>query len=71
MPKVIKSGPRADFFAKGGSGHMFGPQKAGPQEAGVTSKSPKGDGGKWAKGGSGHMFGAQHANTIVPGKSGK
>ena len=71
MPKVIKSGPRPDFFAKGGSGKMFGQQHAGPQKPGITSKDPSGDGGKWAKGGSGHMFGKQSAGPARGGETTK
>ncbi len=67
--KVVKSG--GGSFAKGGSGHMFGKQSAGPKSPGQTGKAQSGSGGKWAKGGSGKMFGRQHANARVPGKTGK
>jgi len=58
-------------FAKGGSGHMFGKQSAGPKSAGITGKAQSGSGGKWAKGGSKQMFGKQNAGTRTPGRSGK
>ncbi len=67
--KVISSSKPA--FAKGGSGHMFGKQSAGPKSPGVSHKAQSGSGGKWAKGGSGKMFGKQSAGTRTPGKSGK
>jgi hypothetical protein len=67
--KVIsKSAPA---FGKGGSGHMFGKQSAGPKSPGITGKAQSGSGGKFAKGGSKGMFGKQTAGTRVPGKTGK
>ena len=47
--KVVKSGSMTPV--RGGSGHMFGKQHAGPKKAGVTGKSDTGNGGKFAKGG--------------------
>ncbi len=44
-------------FAKGGNNHMFGPQTAGPEQAGGTAHKTSGSGGEFAKGGSGKMFG--------------
>lgn len=67
--KVIKSS--GGSFAKGGSGHMFGKQTAGPKTAGITGKAQSGSGGKFAKGGSGKMFGRQNAGPRTPGKTGK
>jgi hypothetical protein len=67
--KVISKKPGA--FAKGGSGHMFGKQHAGPQIPGQTAQKEKNAGGKFAKGGSGHMFGKQSANPRRPGVTGK
>ncbi len=71
MAKVLKSGARPDFFAKGGTTHMFGKQSAGPQEPGTTSHDTAGDGGKFAKGGKTHMFGKGSANTAQPGQTAK
>jgi len=67
--KVIKSG--GGSFAKGGSGHMFGKQSAGPKSSGITGKAQSGSGGKFAKGGSGKMFGRQTAGPRASGKTGK
>jgi len=67
--KVVSSG--AGNWAKGGSGHMFPRQSAGPQEAGCTGHQTKGDGGKFAVGGKGHMFGKQSASTMPAGQTGK
>jgi hypothetical protein len=61
---------KAGSFAKGGSGHMFGKQSAGPQKSGTTGKVGFG-GGKFAKGGSGHMFGKQSAGPRKAGVTGK
>lgn len=47
--KVIKSGKMTPV--RGGPGHMFGKQHAGPQKPGTAAKTPSGSGGKWAKGG--------------------
>ncbi|QGM46111.1 hypothetical protein [Methylocystis heyeri] len=74
MAKVESTSAGEKFFAKGGSGHMFGKQHAGTQEEGVTSHETAGGGGEgkyFAKGGSKHMFGKQHANTMTPGQTGK
>lgn len=60
-------------FAKGGGGHMFGKQSAGPQKPGVSGKSSSGSGGgaKFASGGKKHMFGKQGASPMPAGRSGK
>jgi hypothetical protein len=71
MAKSKVKSTKAGNFAKGGSGHMFGKQSAGPMKPGVTGKSNSGNGGKWAKGGSGHMVGKQSANPRRPGVTGK
>lgn len=74
MAKVESSSEGGKYFAKGGSGHMFGKQNAGTQEEGITSHETSGEGGQgkyFAKGGSGKMFGKQHANTQTPGQTGK
>ena len=63
--KVVKSGKMTPV--RGGSGHMFGKQWAGPKKAGVTGKAQSGSGGKWGKGGSGHMFGKQTAKKAKAG----
>ncbi len=57
MAGFMKKTEKKADFAKGGNTHMFGPQKAGEQEEGVTEHETSGDGGKFAKGGSGKMFG--------------
>lgn len=70
--KVMKSS--APGFVKGGGGHMFGKQSAGPRKSlsnAGTGKAQSGSGGKFGKGGSGHMFGKQSANARRPGVTGK
>ena len=71
MPKVIKSGARPEFFAKGGSGKMFGPQHASPMPEGTTSRPDGGKASKWPEGGKGHMFGKQTTSPIPEGRTGK
>jgi hypothetical protein len=74
MGKVISSGARPDFFAKGGTGKMFGKGTAGKATEGVSGKesnSPPGGSDKFASGGKGKMFGKQSANKMTPGQSGK
>lgn len=72
MGKVKSSGERPGFFAKGGTGKMFGKGSAGPAESDVSGKESNDlGGGKWAKGGSGKMFGKGSANAAVSGQSGK
>lgn len=55
--KVKSSSSGGGKFAKGGTGHMFGPQGADPMVSGQTAASAGKGGGKFAKGGKGHMFG--------------
>lgn len=58
MANVHKEKSHNVEFAKGGSGHMFGPQKAGEQEPGETAHDAgAGSGDKFASGGKGKMFG--------------
>jgi hypothetical protein len=74
MGKVIKSGEQPGFFAKGGTGKMFGKGTAGKAEAeqsGKDSNSPPGGNEKFASGGKGKMFGKGSANKMTPGQSGK
>jgi hypothetical protein len=74
MGKVISSGARPDFFAKGGTGKMFGKGTAGRSAEGISGKesnSPPGGSEKFASGGKGKMFGKQNANKMTPGQSGK
>jgi hypothetical protein len=74
MGKVISSSTRPDFFAKGGTGKMFGKGTAGRSTEGVSGKesnSPSGGSDKWASGGKGKMFGKQSASKATPGQSGK
>lgn len=47
--KVVKSGKMTPV--RGGPGHMFSQQHAGPKKPGVTGKISNASGGKWAKGG--------------------
>lgn len=47
--KVVKSGTMTPV--RGGKGHMFGKQHAGPQKPGGSAHNVKGSGGKFAKGG--------------------
>ena len=65
--KVIKSGKMTPV--RGGKGHMFGKQHAGPKKPGITAKADKGDGGKWAKGGGTGYVGKQGKST--PSVAGK
>jgi hypothetical protein len=74
MGKVLSSGDKSGFFAKGGTGKMFGKGTAGKAAEGVSGKesnSPPGGSEKWPKGGSGSMFGKGSAGKKVPGISGK
>ena len=56
-------------FAEGGDGHMFGPQKAGPDKPGNTGKDP-GTGAKFAAGGKGKMFGYTPSQDAKSGQTG-
>ena len=74
MGKVLSSGDKPGFFAKGGTGKMFGKGTAGKAADGVSGKesnSPPGGSEKFASGGKGHMFGKQSASKATPGQSGK
>jgi hypothetical protein len=74
MGKVESRSEKPEFFAKGGSGKMFGKGTAGKAADGVSGKqsnSPDGGGDKFASGGSGKMFGKGSAGKKVPGVSGK
>ena len=66
--KVVKSGSMTPV--RGGGGHMFGKQHAGPKKAGVTGKADTGKGGKFGKGGpTGKIGGKQpKAGKAVAGK---
>lgn len=57
--KTISKGPLKEGGAKGGSGHMFGRQSAGPKNPGTSGKDQSGSGGKWAKGGAKGQVGKQ------------
>lgn len=70
MAKAMGKTPSVQF-AKGGGTGMFGKQHAGPQEAGVTGHTTKGDGGRFAAGGKGKMFGKGMANTAEAGRVAK
>jgi hypothetical protein len=72
VAKVIKKSDGAGFFAKGGSGHMFGPGCADPAPAGVSVKDSQGSGGgkfEYAHAGKSHMFGKGYANQAPAGVS--
>ena len=69
-PKVTKEGQHNVEFAEGGDGHMFGPQKAGPDKPGNTGKDGGGGGGKFAKGGTGKMFGFSPSMDVKAGQTG-
>ncbi len=62
--KVIKSGKMT--AVRGGSGHMFGKQHAGPKKPGVAGKADKGDGGKYGRGGGTGYVGKQGKSTPSP-----
>jgi len=59
--KVIKSGTMTPV--RGGNGHMFGKQSAGPKTPGITGKAQSGSGGKWAKGGGTGKVGNQKGSS--------
>ena len=59
--KVVKSGTMK--AVRGGPGHMFGKQHAGPKKSGITGKAQTGDGGKWAKGATGPALGSVFQGT--------
>lgn len=69
--KVISTKSLVGGGAHGGSGSMFGKQKAGSRAPGVTGKKDSGGGGKFGKGGPGHMIGKQQAGARRPGVTGK
>jgi hypothetical protein len=74
MGKVISSGDKPGFFAKGGTGKMFGKGKVGEAasgQSGKESQTPPGSSDKFASGGKTKMFGKQSANKMTPGQSGK
>jgi hypothetical protein len=65
--KVIKSGKMT--AVRGGPGHMFGKQSAGPKSSAHTGKAQSGRGGKWAKGGGTGNVGSQgKSSKVVPGR---
>ncbi len=70
MAAFTKKSEHNVTFAKGGDNHMFGPQKAGEQAAGVTEHDAgAGSGDKFAKGGSGKMFGYAGSQPAQAGKT--
>lgn len=65
--KVVKSGTMK--AVRGGPGHMFGKQHAGPKKSGITGKAQSGDGGKWAKGGpTGKVGNSTKSSPAVKGR---
>ena len=59
--KTIKSGKMTPV--RGGPGHMFGKQHAGPKKPGVSGKISNTSGGKWAKGGGTGYIGNQRGSS--------
>lgn len=71
MAKSKREGEHNVEFAKGGSTHMFGPQKAGQQASGETeTESGQYSGDKFACGGSGKMFGFAGSQPAKSGQTG-
>ena len=65
--KVVKSGKMTPV--RGGPGHMFGKQSAGPKVPGHTGKVQSSRGGKFAKGGSTGNVGRQgKSSPVVAGR---
>lgn len=65
--KVVKSGKMTPV--RGGPGHMFGKQHAGPKTPGITGKAQSGNGGKFGKGGPSGKVGKQgKSEKAKPGK---
>lgn len=65
--KVVSSGKMK--AVRGGSGHMFGRQTAGPKKPGVSGKAQTGTGGKFGKGGgSGHVGRQGVSSKAVSGR---
>jgi len=56
-------------YAKGGSGHMFGPGGANPAVAGSTSNDARGKGAQFASGGKTSMHGFTGSRAARPGNS--
>lgn len=70
MAAFLKKTAKSADFAEGGNTHMFGPQKVGKQQAGVTETSDAGGtGDKFAKGGSSKMFGYAGSQAAEAGKT--
>jgi hypothetical protein len=87
MTKMEKRSESPGFFAKGGSGKMFGKGTTGEVAPGVSGKQSQGtkegekpdrndaegygSGFRFAEGGSGKMFGKGSAGKKIAGISGK
>lgn len=71
MPASRKETSHNADFAKGGDGHMFGPQAAGEQKTATTAHDVKGGapGAEFAKGGSGKMFGFAGSQSAKAGQT--
>lgn len=66
--KSTTSKPMPGGGAKGGKGHMFGRQYAGPQASGTSAHKTTGNGGKFGKGGGTGKVGHQkNSRTSRPG----
>lgn len=71
MPASRKETSHSADFAKGGSGHMFGPQAAGPEKPATTAHDVSGGapGAEFAKGGSNKMFSFAGAQSAKAGQT--
>lgn len=72
MGKVEKRSADPGFFAKGGTGKMFGKGGADESNAGQSGKESQGSANRdFPKGGTTKMFGKGSAGKKIPGISGK
>ena len=70
MAKYKQEAERNVEFVKGGKGHMFGKQAAGPMGSGVTGKgSATGVGSKFASGGKSKMHGFAPSQAQKSGRT--
>jgi len=67
MAAFLKKTEKSADFAKGGNTHMFGPQKAGEQDAATTAHDVTDGSDKYACGGKGKMFGYSGSQTARAG----
>jgi hypothetical protein len=72
MGKVEKRSADPGFFAKGGTGKMFGKGGADESNSGQSGKESQGSANRdFPKGGTTKMFGKGSAGKKIPGISGK